>query len=118
MIGDTTQFQAARGIDDQEQLDLFQGPMGDCNMAAATPPCESSPLMLSRIGHDLRTALNAIMGFSEIMTHKLHGPLGHPKYDEYVSHVRCSGEALLAVTDEVLALAARSNLGRRDRLAA
>ena len=105
MIHDANVSQTANGIRDTDQLDLFGG--AAMAQRLATPAADpSSDLKLSRIGHDLRTALNAIMGFSEIMTHQLHGPLGHPKYDEYVSHVRCSGQALLAVTDEVLALAA------------
>jgi signal transduction histidine kinase len=97
MIHETHANATARGIGDCGQLDLFG--------AAAPLAAPAADVRLNRIGHDLRTALNAIMGFSEVMTHKLHGPLGHPKYDEYVSHVRTSGQALLAVSDEVLALA-------------
>ncbi len=97
MIHDTHVSAAANGIGESGQLDLFGG-------IAPTAPAQAD-VRLSRIGHDFRTALNAIMGFSEIMTHKLHGPLGHPKYEEYASHVRTSGQALLAVSDEVLALA-------------
>jgi len=101
MIHDTNVSQSASGIGDSGQLDLFAG------LAPMAAPAQGD-LRLSRIGHDLRTALNAIMGFSEVMTHKLHGPLGHPKYDEYVCHVRASGQALLAVSDEVLALASHN----------
>jgi signal transduction histidine kinase len=105
MIQVANALATASGNLDEGQLDLFHGLM------PAAAPVAGDP-RLSRIGHDLRTALNAIMGFSEIMTHKLHGPLGHPKYDEYASHVRKSGEALLAVTDEVLALAAHRMVDR------
>lgn len=105
MIRDTKLSQSANGIREDGQLDLFQG----LALSAAPALPDAS---LSRIGHDLRTALNAIMGFSEIMTAKLHGPLGHPKYDEYVSHVRTSGQALLAVSDEVLAIAAHKMMDR------
>ena len=105
MIHDTNLGQSANGIGAGGQLDLFAG------LALAVAPALPDA-RLSRIGHDLRTALNAIMGFSEIMTHKLHGPLGHPKYDEYVSHVRVSGQALLAVSDEVLALASHRTADR------
>ncbi len=105
MIHDRHVSQSGQGNGDEGQLDLFQGLV----FSAAPRQPDAS---LSRIGHDLRTALNAIMGFSEIMTAKLHGPLGHPKYDEYVSHVRVSGQALLAVSDEVLAIAARRSADR------
>lgn len=90
---------------DPDQLDFF-GVEPRSQLAACSGPDAGSDV-LCRIGHDLRTALNAILGFSEIMTQKLHGPLGHPKYDEYAQHVRFSGQALLTVSDEVLALASR-----------
>jgi len=104
MILETRVTLSASGFGETGQLDLFGG------AAPATAP--ASDPRLSRIGHDLRTALNAIMGFSEIMTARLHGPLGHPKYEEYVSHVRVSGQALLAVSDEVLALASHRAVDR------
>jgi hypothetical protein len=97
MIHETHVSATARGFGGSDQLDLFGG--------SAPVAATAADPRLCRIGHDLRTALNAIMGFSEIMTAKLHGPLGHPKYEEYISHVRVSGQALLAVSDEVLALA-------------
>lgn len=103
MLDTTTHAFSNFGVCASEQFELFH-----CSPTPQPPAVpDASHLALSRIGHDLRTALNAIMGFSEIMTQKLHGPLGHPKYDEYVKHVRFSGESLLAVSDEVLALAGR-----------
>ena len=97
------------------QLDFFG--TAPAALAAQLPAApEASREVLCRIGHDLRTALNAILGFSEIMTQKLHGPLGHPKYDEYAAHVRFSGQALLSVSDEVLALAGRGLLANGGHL--
>ena len=97
---------------DPNQLDFFG------HLPAAQPANAAEPgrEVLCRIGHDLRTALNAILGFSEIMTQKLHGPLGHPKYDEYAAHVRFSGQALLSVSDEVMALAGRGISAQGGRL--
>ena len=105
---------SAPGAPDPHQLDLFrEGPLPSPHPKEAARSTFESPdpsaMVLTRIGHDLRTALNAIMGFSEIMTQKLHGPLGHPKYEEYVNHVRFSGEALLAVSHEVLMIAGRTS---------
>ena len=89
-----------------DQLDFFGAtPPAQYIPAPAAPDCNREALC--RISHDLRTALNAVLGFSEIMTQRLHGPLGHPKYDEYADHVRLGGQALLAVSNEVLALAGR-----------
>ena len=93
------------------QLDFFgceAAALADTGHFPIVGGCDTSEHGLYGLCHDMRTALNAILGFSEIMTQKLHGPLGHPKYDEYAAHVRFSGQALLTVSDEVLnALAGR-----------
>lgn len=104
------------------QLDLFgsnlEAPSPARHFPVAGGP-DTSEHGLYGLCHDMRTALNAILGFSEIMTQKLHGPLGHPKYDEYAAHVRFSGQALLIVSDEVLAtLAGRTALTQRFQRAA
>ena len=104
MITDHSQQPVSANFPDPNQLDLF-----GASACSQTQPAANDPA-LCRIGHELRTALNAILGFSEIMTQKLHGPLGHPKYDEYAQHVRFSGQALLTVSDEVMALAGRGRM--------
>lgn len=62
--------------------------------------------LCARLSHELRTPLNAVLGFSELMTVELHGPLGLPRYREYVSHIRESGQALLKSTEDTLAITA------------
>ena len=59
---------------------------------------------ISHLSHELRTPLNAILGFSETMHGKLFGPLGNPRYEEYVEHVYSSGKHLLRLVDELLQL--------------
>lgn len=60
---------------------------------------------LANMSHELRTPLNAIIGFSEMLEHKMLGPLGHRKYDEYVSDIRVSGQHLLSIINDILDLA-------------
>lgn len=60
---------------------------------------------LANMSHDLRTPLNAIMGFSEIMQAEVFGPVGHPRYAEYVRDVRTSAVHLLELIDDLLDLA-------------
>jgi signal transduction histidine kinase len=64
---------------------------------------------LALIGHDLRTPLNAVIGFSDLMAQEVYGPIGHPKYREYARHVRESGRALLGVAQDLLAMQAERN---------
>lgn len=62
--------------------------------------------LLARISHDLRTPLNAVIGFSDVMQQELFGPLGHARYQEYVRHIRTSGVELLHAAEDALAMTA------------
>ena len=62
----------------------------------------SKSQFLANMSHDLRTPLNAITGFSEIMQQGMHGPLGDPRYEEYISDILASGKMLLELVDSIL----------------
>ena len=62
----------------------------------------SNALMIAAISHDLRTPLNAVIGFSDVMQRELFGPLGHDRYRDYAVHIRESGEQLLKATERML----------------
>ena len=62
--------------------------------------------LLARISHDLRTPLNAVIGFSDAMQNELFGPLGHSRYQEYARHIRTSGDLLLKAAEDTLAMTA------------
>jgi signal transduction histidine kinase len=57
---------------------------------------------LANMSHDLRTPLNAILGFSEMMRAHAFGPLGDPRYDEYVGDIHYSGSLLISLIDDLL----------------
>lgn len=57
---------------------------------------------LANMSHELRTPLNAIIGFSEMMQGHVFGPLGSPKYEEYASDIKTSGELLLEMINDIL----------------
>jgi signal transduction histidine kinase len=89
-----------------------------------TAPDTPSPL-LAQMHHDLRTPLNAVIGFSEAMQHELHGPLGNARYQEYAANISESGGRLLKASEDAIAVAATMSrlvagrrMLRRDRLPA
>jgi signal transduction histidine kinase len=59
---------------------------------------------LAVMSHELRTPLNAIIGFSEMMQQGSFGPLGHKRYEEYVSDIHTSGRHLLEMVNDILDL--------------
>ena len=60
--------------------------------------------MLARISHEVRTPLNAIIGFAEVMIDERFGALGNERYVEYMKDIRASGERVIAIIDDLLDL--------------
>ncbi|HMH64276.1 MAG TPA: HAMP domain-containing sensor histidine kinase, partial [Rhizomicrobium sp.] len=52
--------------------------------------------------HELKTPLNAVLGFSEIIRDEILGPVGHEGYREYAGDIHKSGTRLLSVINDVL----------------
>lgn len=74
--------------------------------------------LMARVNHDLRTPLNAVIGFSELMILELFGPLGDERYQDYVQHIRDSATDLLKSAEDTLALTAlTTHPNRRNRAA-
>lgn len=63
---------------------------------------QSKSEFLANMSHELRTPLNAINGFSDIMKKEMFGPLGDPRYKEYVSDILFSGQHLLSLINDIL----------------
>lgn len=67
--------------------------------------------LLADLSHEMRTPLNAVIGFADAMTAETYGPLGHEKYQEYAGIIRASGKHLLDLVSSILDLA-RIEAGR------
>ena len=59
---------------------------------------------LAMMSHELRTPLNAVIGYSEIIKEETFGPVGSPKYREYVNDIHDSGCHLLSIINDILDL--------------
>jgi PAS domain S-box-containing protein len=57
---------------------------------------------LAAMSHELKTPLNAVLGFSEIIRDELLGPVGHEGYRDYAGDIHKSGARLLSVINDVL----------------
>jgi PAS domain S-box-containing protein len=69
--------------------------------------------MLARISHEVRTPLNAIIGFAEVMIGQRFGALGNERYVEYMKDIRASGERVIAIINDLLDLS-RIETGKLD----
>ena len=69
--------------------------------------------MLARISHEVRTPLNAIIGFAEVMIGERFGALGNERYVEYMKDIRASGERVLSIINDLLDLS-RIETGKLD----
>ncbi|TNC15049.1 PAS domain S-box protein [Methylobacterium terricola] len=82
---------------------------------------------LATISHEVRTPLNAIIGFAEVMLEEQFGPVGSERYRDYLRDIRASGEHVVSLVNDLLDLAkieaghldlAFAGLGLNDLVAA
>src|SRR5216684_5677279 len=59
---------------------------------------------LAMVSHEVRTPLNGIIGFSEMMQREMLGPLANEKYQTYVGDIHESGIHLLRLVNDILDL--------------
>jgi PAS domain S-box-containing protein len=59
---------------------------------------------LAKISHEMRTPLNAIIGFSEVMMTERFGPVGNERYRDYLKDISNSGSHLVSLLNDLLDL--------------
>ncbi|MEO8883732.1 MAG: ATP-binding protein [Devosia sp.] len=64
---------------------------------------------LAHLSHDVRTPLNHIIGFAELIRQQTYGPVGDPRYLAYLDTIKGSGEKLLGSFATILELAELEN---------
>jgi len=69
--------------------------------------------LLARISHEVRTPLNAIIGFAEVMIGERFGALGSERYVEYMKDIRASGERVISIINDLTDLS-RIETGKLD----
>lgn len=60
---------------------------------------------LAHLSHDVRTPLNHIIGFADMISHETYGPLGDARYLNYIKDIKTSGERLLGSFTDIMELA-------------
>lgn len=97
--------------------DLSQIRKNESELAQARRQAERSMTakadILSRISHEVRMPLNAIIGFADVMIEERFGALGNERYVEYMKDIRASGQHVMAIIDDLLDLS-RIETGRME----
>lgn len=60
---------------------------------------------LARVGHEIRSPLNAIVGFAEVMLEERFGPIGSERYKDYLRDIHMSGGQVVKLVNDLLDLA-------------
>ncbi|WP_196259193.1 PAS domain-containing sensor histidine kinase [Pelagibacterium limicola] len=60
---------------------------------------------LAHLSHDIRTPLNHIIGFTDLIGMETYGPLGDARYNTYLRDIRQAGERLLKRFSDILEFA-------------
>jgi len=58
--------------------------------------------LLETLSHDLRTPLNTILGFADMMDQQILGPINNAHYRSYAEDICKSGRSMLEIMDDVL----------------
>jgi signal transduction histidine kinase len=80
-------------------------------LVAADAANRAKSAFLAGMSHELRTPLNAIIGFSAAICDEIAGPVEPPTYREYAGYVQESGQNLLTLINNVLAVSQAETLG-------
>lgn len=63
---------------------------------------EDKSTFLAKVNHEVRTPLNSIIGFAEMMRDEKYGELGHQKYKGYVEDILESANHALSLINDLL----------------
>ncbi len=64
----------------------------------------SKAAFLAAMSHELKTPLNAVIGFSDLMRQELFGPVSEPRYRSYIVDIHDNGRRLLGMINDILDL--------------
>lgn len=68
---------------------------------------------LAKVSHEIRTPLNAILGFTEVMMKERFGPIGNPRYQDYIKDIHASGSLVMSLVNDLLDLS-KIEAGKMD----
>ncbi len=62
---------------------------------------DAKDTFIAHLSHELRTPLNAVVGFAQTIKLETMGPIGNPKYLEYVQDITDAGNHLTSILEDL-----------------
>jgi signal transduction histidine kinase len=85
----------------------------EADMRAATREAQKAAAakaeFVSKISHDIRTPLNAITGFAEVIIAERFGPIGNERYRDYLKDIHAAGMHVVSLLNDLLDLSKIEN---------
>jgi signal transduction histidine kinase len=107
----------ARTVTDEDgQFLFYEGTVEDISLERASEEAMRRALVetqeaarakaafLAAMSHELKTPLNAVIGFSDIMRQQLFGPIEQERYRGYIVDIHDNGRRLLGMINDILDL--------------
>jgi len=107
---------ARRVVDNDGQFLFYEGTVQDITakieadlamrqaLQKTQEAARSKAAFLAAMSHELKTPLNAVIGFSDMMLKELFGPIEPQRYKSYVVDIHANGGRLLAMINDILDL--------------
>jgi signal transduction histidine kinase len=107
---------ARRVTDEDDQFLFYEGTVEDITVQRESEEATRRALIetreaalakaafLAAMSHELKTPLNAVIGFSDLMRQELFGPVGEPRYRGYIADIHDNGRRLLGMINDILDL--------------
>jgi len=86
------------------ETEANEPPSAEARSKAPLPANDGAIELLAKVSHEVRTPLNSIIGFAELMKEERFGPLGHAKYRSYAEDIVESGQYALGIINDLLDL--------------
>jgi len=91
-------------VEDQEIADRTESERAAA-LQAARAVSERKTEFLAAVSHEIRTPINAILGFTEVMIEERFGPIGNERYRDYLKDIHTSGRHVVSLANDLIDLA-------------
>ncbi|MDA0305124.1 MAG: EAL domain-containing protein [Proteobacteria bacterium] len=102
-------------MDEKNQSDIINNERLEEALEQLENLGNANRVLMETLSHDLRTPLNSIIGFADMMETETLGPIHEPQYRGYVSDIRKAGVNMLDIINNLLDLRRFEGLKKSEK---